>query len=149
MIEKLGEILPQGETTLAAILHDLARRIKRRGLIIICSDCFDDIEKFFNALHHLNFRGHEILLLHIMAPEEISFPLNRWSRFESMEVMGERIDIDPAVMRKHYLARLKTFLDRLQYGCGEVNCDYVPLTTDKSLADSLMYYLSRRAALMK
>lgn len=149
LLDELGETRPGGETSLAGALHDLASRIKRRGLIMILSDCFDDAEDLLNALHHLRARGHEVMLLQIMAPEELSFKFDRWSRFECLEVAGTRIDLDPSVIRKEYLERVETFLERLRQGCGEIGCDYMPLSTDQSLGDALGYYLARRSAKLK
>ncbi|MHC4442384.1 MAG: DUF58 domain-containing protein [Planctomycetota bacterium] len=149
LLEYLSKVQPRGETSLAPLLHELAKRIKRRGLIMIFSDCYDDVEALIKALHRLNTRGHETMLYHTMAPEELAFSFNRWSRFECLEIPGWQMNLDPAAIRKEYLKRVKIFLDRLQQGCGEVKCDYVPLTTDKPLGDTLAYYLARRAARMK
>ena len=149
LLEGLGKTKPGGETSLAAQLHDLAKRIRRRGLIMLFSDCFDDVEALLNALHHLRTRGHELLLFHTVAPEELSFSFTRWSRFECLETVGLRVDLDPLSVRSKYLERLQVFLDQLKKGCGEVECDYVPLTTDSPLGDALGYYLARRAARMK
>jgi len=138
-----------GDASLAGHLHDLATRMKRRGMFMIFSDCFDDTEATLNALHHLHARGHEALLFHIMAPEELSFDFRRFSQFEDLEAAAYRLELDPAAIRKGYLERVRAFLDRLRQGCGEVRCDYVPITTDQPLGDTLAYYLARRAARMK
>ncbi len=149
LIDALHRTVPGGETSLSTTLHELARRVKRRGLVILCSDCFDDVEELLKALHHLRARGQDLLLLHVMAPEELTFDFTRWSQFESLEVIGQRLDLDPAAIRTAYLERVSIFLDRLQEGCGEMECDYMPLTTDQSLGDLLAFCLSRRAARIK
>jgi uncharacterized protein (DUF58 family) len=149
ILDQLGRTGTGGETSLAAMLHDLARRLKRRGLIMLLSDCFDDVESLLNALHHLRARGHDLLLMHVMAPEELSFSFNKWSRFECMEIDGRRIDLDPTAVRKKYLEKVESFLTRLREGCGEIGCDYAPLTTDRPLGDALAYYLRRREAMIK
>ena len=149
LLDELSRTSPGGETALAAMLHELAKRLKRRGLIILCSDCFDDVGALVNALHHLRSRGHETLLFHVMAPEELSFSFSKWTQFECLEVPGLRRNLDPALIRKRYLERVKAFLGQLKDGCAEVNCDYSPLSTDQPLGDSLAYYLGRRAMRMK
>lgn len=138
-----------GDTSLAAILYDLARRIKRRGLVILLSDCFDDVDPFLRALYHLRARGHEALLFHVMAPEELSFSFTRHTRFECLERMGVRMDLDPAGIRKRYLASLGTFLERLRSGCREVKCDYAPLVTDQPVGEALSRHLALRMARVK
>jgi uncharacterized protein (DUF58 family) len=64
ILQSLSEAQPSGETSLAQNLTELARRIKRRGLLVLLSDCFDDLDALRQALHFLRARGHEIILLH-------------------------------------------------------------------------------------
>jgi uncharacterized protein (DUF58 family) len=146
ILSELSRIHPEGETSLATVLHEIAERIRRRGMVIICSDCFDDIEPLSNALYHFRSRGHETILFHIMAPEEITFDFTRWSRFECLEVAGRRMDLDPVAVRDRYVERVNGFLDGLKEACGESECDYVPLRTDRPLGDALSYYLALRKA---
>jgi uncharacterized protein (DUF58 family) len=148
ILEALARTQTGGETSLAGVLHELAARIRRRGMLVVCSDCFDDVEALLHALHHLRSRGHEVLLFHIMAPEELSFSFKRWTHFVCLEG-GPRIDLDPPTIRKRYLERVEAFLDRLGRGCGEIECEYVPLTTERPIGEALSHYLGRRAARMK
>jgi uncharacterized protein (DUF58 family) len=148
ILDQLNRAGTGGETSLAAMVHDLARRVKRRGMIVLLSDCFDDADSLLTALHHLRARGHDLMLMHVMAPEELSFSFNKWSRFECMEVEGLRLDLDPSAVRQKYLEKVGSFLSRLREGCGEIGCDYAPLTTDKPLGDALAYYLRRRGAML-
>ena len=149
MLELLRRAQPTGETSLAANLTELARRIKRRGLIVLLSDCFDDIAALKQAFGFLRARGHEIILLHIMAPEELTFDFGGWSRFECLEVDGRHLDLDPALVRNDYLENVRTFLGDLKRMCGETAADYHPLPTDKPMGEGLSYYLKRRAARLK
>ncbi len=149
LMDALGGVTSGGETSLASLLLELGRRMKRRGLFILCSDCFDQVESLLNSLKQLHTRGHETLLFHIMAPEELNFTFNKWTRFECLEVQGRRIHLDPAAIRRDYLKRVGAFLEQLQQGSGECGCDYAPLTTDRPLGDSLAYYLKRREIRMK
>jgi uncharacterized protein (DUF58 family) len=146
ILDALRQTKPSGQTTLADDLGELTKRIKRRGLIVLFSDCFDNVSHIAHALRLLRSRRHEVLLFHILAPEEVSFSFSRWSRFECLEIDGRRIELDPDTARDGYLSRLKTFLEQLRAGCGESRCDYLPLTTDQPLGESLAQYLRRRAA---
>ncbi len=149
ILEALERTTPGGDASLARQLHDLARRIKRRGMLLVFSDCLDDLDALLNALHHLRVRGHEVLLFHTMAPEELSLNFNRWTRFEDLEIAGRRLDLDAPAIRQQYLAKVRAFLNRLRDGCGETRSEYLPWSTDQPLADVLGYYLSRRAARIK
>jgi len=147
--DALEQARPAGRTSLAAALQELAGRIRRRGLIVILSDCFDDVEALCKAMHQLHARGHELLLFHVMAPEERTFEVDGWSLFESLEDAGEILEVDPAAAREAYLCELDAFIRRLRHGCGEIQCDYVPLSTDDSPIEALARYLAWRSARMK
>ena len=130
-------------------ITELSRRIKRRGLIVLLSDCFDEIDSLKQAFGFLRARGHEIILLHTMAPEELTFDFGGWSRFECLEVNGRHVDLDPGTIRNDYLENVRGFLDDLKHLCGEVGCDYYPLPTDRPLGEALAFYLKRRTARLK
>jgi uncharacterized protein (DUF58 family) len=140
---------PTGETSLASNLTELARRIKRRGLLVLLSDCFDELDSLQQALQFLRGRGHEIILFHTMAAEELTFEFGGWSRFECLEVNGRHVDLDPAVIRSDYLENVRTFLADLKHLCGETGCDYHPLPTNQPLGVALAHYLKRRMARLK
>jgi hypothetical protein len=123
--------------------------MKRRGIIIIFSDCFDHPEALAHSLKLLRARRHEVILFHVLAPEELSFAFQQWTRFECLEKNGEVLELDPGFIRKEYLARLQTFLEQIRRACGEAGCDYVPVRTDEPVGDALANYLRRRAAFQK
>jgi len=149
LIESLRTASPSGSTTLAADLAELIPRIKRRGLIILFSDCFDSVDQLTHSLRLLRSRRHEVLLFHVMAPEELAFSFRQWTRFEALEDPEQTIDLEPLEIRGEYLARLKVFLAQVRHACGETSCDYVPLSTDQPLGEALANYLRRRAAAQK
>jgi uncharacterized protein (DUF58 family) len=149
LAEKAREAAPSGPTTLAADLGLLAQRLRRRAVIALFSDCFDDADEFAHSLRLLRSRRHEVLVFHVMAPEELSFSFQRMSRFESLEREGQMIDLDPVAIRPEYLARLQTFLRKLQRTCGESGCEYIPFSTGQPIGEALAAYLRRRAAAAK
>jgi uncharacterized protein (DUF58 family) len=144
ILQELAGTSPGGETALAPIFHDIAERAHRRGLIVILSDLFDDPEEILNALHHFRYRKHEVLLLHVMAEEELTFPFDRWSLFRDLEFDGRRVQLDPRSVRAEYLERVRRFVQRLETGCGEMDIDYVPLSTNRSFDVALAHYLANR-----
>ena len=149
LLQLLRIAQPTGETSLAVNLTELARRIKRRGLIVLLSDCFDEIDSLKQAFQFLRARGHEIILLHTMAPEELTFDFGGWSRFECLEVDGRHMTLDPALVRNDYVENVRTFLRDLKRMCGETGTDYHALPTDKPMGEALGYYLQRRGARLK
>ena len=149
LIQSLGKVSPTGPTSIANDLADLAKRIKRRGLILLFSDCFDQVNQLAHSLKLLRSRRHEVILFHVLAPEELAFSFQQWTRFESLEHEGQSIELEPASIRNDYLARLQTFLTQIRRACGEASCDYVPLSTEKPVGETLADYLRRRAAAQK
>jgi uncharacterized protein (DUF58 family) len=148
ILETLRTIDPQGEASLPKTLLGLGPRLKRRGMVVIFSDCFGDLKPLIKALHLLRLRGHEIILFHILAPEELTFSFSNASRFECLETAGLRLDLEPGSVRQQYLARLNEFLNNLSAECTRIRCEYIRLNTGQKLADTLSYYLRLRAASM-
>jgi len=149
LLDSLVKSAPAGPTALASDLGKLAQRIKRRALIVLFSDCLDNVEQIGKSLRLLRARRHEVMLFHVLAPEELAFSFRDRSRFESLERPGQVIDLDPVLVRDAYLARMRSFLAQVRQVCGESGCDYFPLTTDKPLGEALADYLRRRTAAQK
>lgn len=149
ILEELDGTAPGDETSLPPIFHDIAERIHRRGLVIIISDLFDDPEEMLKALHHFRYRKHEVIVLHVMAEEEFSFPFDRWSLFRDLEVAGHRVQLDPRSIRAAYLDEIQKFIGSIERGCGQMNVDYVPMTTRRDFDVALVTYLARRRSLVK
>lgn len=144
ILEELHRAQPGNETSLAAVLHEVAERIPRRGLVIVLSDLFDATEPMLQALHHFCYRKHEVLLLHVMADEEITFPFDQWAEFCSLETPGEQAQLDPQSIRATYLARVREFIHQIEVACGQMRIDYVPMCTKTPHADALAEYLAHR-----
>jgi len=149
LLEQLHKTQPGSETSLAAVFHDVAERIPRRGLVMIISDLLDEIEPLLEALQHFRHRKHEVVLFHVLADEELTFPFSRWTVFEALENPGDDIVLDPRAIRTEYLERLRQFQRRLDAGCGQMEIDYVPMCTREPFDICLAQYLARRQARRK
>ena len=149
LLEELDTTEAGGETALAPILHDIAERVHRRGLVILISDLFDDPAALLNALHHFRFRKHEVIVMHVMAGEELSFPFDSWSQFKNLEKPGHDLELDPRALRATYLDEVRRYLATLEKGCGEMKVDYVPFSTTQSFDLALAGYLAHRRNTMK
>ncbi len=144
LIHTLEKSAPGGETSMAPIWHDLAGQIKRRGMVIILSDCFDQLGPLMQALRHFRHRQHEVLLFHILAPEEIEFPFRQWTQFRNLEVAGHKLLVDPQRLRKEYLKNFQEFCTQLRKQAGEMQVDYHMVRTDQPVEQALGIYLTRR-----
>jgi hypothetical protein len=118
--------------------------VNRRGLVIIISDLFDKIEHLTEAFHHLRHRRHEVLLLQVMANDELTFPFRKWSLFENLEKSGDRIKLDPAMMRSVYLENVSNHLKAIRELCGKLHVSHVLLNTSEPFDTALTNYLAAR-----
>ena len=134
-----------GETPLSDILHNLAGRIRRRGLVVVLSDGFDKIDDLTHALRHLRHRRHEVLFLHVLAPEEEEFPFRRPSRFRNLENGAHNLRVDPAAMRTAYLERFSTFCSTLKERIAGMGADYHKVSTATPPDRALLDYLAARS----
>jgi uncharacterized protein (DUF58 family) len=144
VLQELHETAPGRETLLSPILHDIAERAHRRGMMVLISDLFDDAEALLRALYHFRYRKHEVLILHVMAEEELTFPFEQSSEFRDLEIDGRRIQIDPRAIRAEYIDQVRRHLQRIELGCGQMNIDYVPLSTRTDFDVALSHYLAQR-----
>ncbi len=145
LMRTLENAKPGGETSLSPLWHELTHRIKKRGMIIVLSDCFDDIDRLTHAFKHFRHQRHEILLLHILAPEEIEFPFKKWTQFRNLENQNHRKLVDARRLRSEYLKKFEDFHLRLQDECRLLKIDYHLMRTDEPVERALGIYLSKRA----
>jgi uncharacterized protein (DUF58 family) len=133
------------KTDVGAIFHEFADRIRKKGLIIIISDMFDDIERVKRGLKHLRYKDHEVILFHLLDHEELVFPFQRMTLFEGMEGLPETL-ADPRSLRAAYLEELHGFLGEVRKVCRDHGIDYVQIDTSEKLNVALSSYLAKRAA---
>jgi uncharacterized protein (DUF58 family) len=146
VLKTLEATEPAGETALAPIWHEIAgQHLKRRGMVIILSDCFDQAADLGRALQHLRFRNHEVLLFHILAPEELDFPFKQPTKFRSLEVPGHEIVTDTRRLREEYLKNFEEYRLALKRKVEDLRIDYLMLRTDDPVDRALGAYLARRA----
>ncbi len=146
LLHSLEQTKPGGETSLAPLWHDLAGQIQRRGLIVVLSDCFDAVGPLLKALQHFRHQKHEVLLFHLLAPEEIDFPFKKWTQFRNLEATANRLLVDPQRLRREYLKNFATFCKELRDGAGQMQVDYHLMRTDEPVERALGAYLTKRQA---
>jgi uncharacterized protein (DUF58 family) len=144
LLHTLEQTRPEGETALAPLWHELAGQFQRRGLVVILSDCFDPIGPLARALRHFRHRRHEVLLFHILAPEEIEFPFKKWTRFRNLEIRDHKLLVDPQQLRKEYLKNFQAFCQELRDQAGQMQVDYHLMRTDEPVERALGVYLTKR-----
>ncbi|WP_373650411.1 DUF58 domain-containing protein [Schlesneria sp. DSM 10557] len=132
-----------GESSIGPIFHDLAERIKRRGLVVIISDFFDDPETLKKGLKHFQHRRHDVVLLQVIDPEEQDFTFVDPTLFKGLENLGEQLT-EPRALRKAYQKEFEEFLKTIRSSARDFRMDYVLMRTDQPLEVNLHEFLSRR-----
>ncbi len=143
LIAQMTDLVPGPETAISPTLHSLAESIKKRGLIILISDLFDDPDDVLMGLKHFRHKQHEVIVFHILDPQELAFDFTSRTRFRDLE-SGERITTEPWHLQHEYKSRMEAFVDKYKYGCRQHNIDYVQITTDKPLDEALTEFLIKR-----
>jgi uncharacterized protein (DUF58 family) len=138
------EVASPGKKTAAGpIFHDLAQRLVKRGIVIVLSDCLDDVDSLAAGLRHFRHRRHDVLLLHILDPAELKFPFRGPTEFKGLEDFPE-IQADPQVIRRAYLRELTAFRQALERACRSSQVEYLLVTTDQPLDIALTTALANR-----
>lgn len=144
IINRLDMTQPADETELGDVFHEMVSKIHRRGMVVIISDLFGDVEHLLKALAHFRHANHEILIFQIWDPDELDFPFRQWTQFSSLEDTNRHHLVDPAQIRRAYLEKLEQFQEQLSTGCSRQRINLVPMSTDQPYADALATYLAPR-----
>ena len=139
----LSDHSPGQETDVAITLHRLAEKVRRRGLVIILTDMFDDLERVRNALAHFRRRKHDVIVYHVLDPAEVEFPFRDIGSFEDLETRQALIT-NPREVRRAYQEAFADFLFSCQKMCASLDIDYILTTTDKPVGDFVQEHLNRR-----
>jgi uncharacterized protein (DUF58 family) len=144
----MEETTPARKTRTGPIFHDLAERFARRGIVVILSDLFDDVEAMLAGLKHFRHRRHDVILFHILDPAEIDFPFQHITMFKGLEAWGEVVT-EPRSLRAAYQQEMQSFLRRVRTGCRAQQIDYLTVRTDQPLDAVLAAFLSARKKRVK
>ncbi len=141
------DIHAEGEDTkIKPVLHAMADRLKRRGLVILISDLYDDPEEVLSGLRHFRYNQHEVLVFHLLDPQEINFEYDGDVEFEDLET-GEKIRTYPWYIKEEYRKSVKSFEKTYRNLCREYLIDYQMISTDQNLDVALMEFLIKRKKL--
>jgi uncharacterized protein (DUF58 family) len=141
LLERLEKTKAGGDTSLSAVLEKLAERLKRRGLVVLITDAFDDPAGIIQSLKHLRHRKQDVRVFQILDPAECEFPFVGMKQFVGLE--GEAsISFDADRVRGHYRQCLEEHCRLLAEGCCESGIPLQICRTDEDLAISLVKALS-------
>jgi uncharacterized protein (DUF58 family) len=146
VLEILEHAQPEGETDVGVILHEVADRIRRRGLVILISDLLDDPRNVADGLQHFRHNHHEVIVFHVMDHAELTFPFEQLTRFKDIEGPA-CVVANPRSVRARYLERVETFIEGLKAECCERKISYALADTRQPYDLLLAGYLEKRSRL--
>lgn len=139
----LEDAVPGGKTDLGALLHGVAARLSRRGLVVLVSDLLAPLDDLYSALHRFRYDGHAVILAHVVDPAEEEFPFDGRTRFEGME-SDAALPTDARQVREAYLEAFGSFRRELRRACGLLGVDYLAANTGEPLDATLVRFLVSR-----
>ena len=145
MLEMLEKAEPKGQTNLGGVLDWIAPKLKRRGIVCIFSDFFDDTDKLVSALRRLRQNGHEPILFQVIDPQEQAFDFETQLRLDGLENLGMH-KVDPRAIREAYVEEIEKFQKDLARTAGSLSADHVLLSTGMPVDAALSTYLGHRMA---
>ena len=146
-ILRISEILdgidPVEKTAIGPAVMEQAARAGRRGIVILLSDFFVDLDDLEKALHRLRYDRHEVVLLQVMHHDELAFDLPGMIRFDGLED-NDRFLTRPDDVRDAYLDAMNRFNGRLENLCESNRCERVLVDTSRAMAELFADYLQQR-----
>lgn len=142
-------------TRMGMPLHQIAERLTKRGLVLFISDLYDENqEEVISGLEHLRYDGHEVIVFHVLAQQEVefaNFETGRSSepliRFVDSENDAEIITT-PQAIRESYLSNFNAFLDTYRLALRQADIDYNVITTATPIDLALASYLAKRQGIL-
>ena len=109
LLEVMETAAPTGETATGPIFHELAEKWKKRGVVVVISDLFDNVASIMAGLKHFRHRHHDVIILHVLDAAEMDFPFQQPTLFRALERPLE-VAADPRSLRRAYLTEMQSFL---------------------------------------
>lgn len=147
ILKELSKVDSRNETGTAKCLNEIADKVKRRGLVIVFSDLFDEQNDVINALKHFRYDKNEVIIFQILDPVELTFLDGNPVTLKDMET-NEEMYSQPFAMQKAYQETINEFINKYKTECRKNNIDFVTLSTATPFDTALLNYLNKRKKLM-
>jgi uncharacterized protein (DUF58 family) len=143
MVHVLSETEPDDKTDVGDVFLELVPKIQARGMVVIISDLFADLDTLRTALQQFRLRKQEVVVFHVMDRDELEFPFEDNTRFVGLESPDE-VHADPRALRKTYLDIVGKYRKDVRKICDRVGADYALFDTGEPLDAVLSRYLAFR-----
>jgi uncharacterized protein (DUF58 family) len=132
-----------GRSTLLEPLRKLSESMRRRSLVVLISDFYEEPDQIIEALGHLRGRGNDMIVFHLLDPRELDFTFTDASNFIDMET-GDKMPVIPEYLRQQYRELVHQHTATLAKRMAESRADYAVFDTSKPLDRALFAFLSAR-----
>jgi uncharacterized protein (DUF58 family) len=139
----LDKVNPSASTEFRRPLKALAETFRRRGIVALISDLYAPTEDVIRSLRQFRHRGNDMVVFHVLDPQEKDFRFSKVFRLQDMETKKEVVMV-PSEVRETYLQRLNDHIQAIQKECGILGMDYLLMQTSQPLDFALYAYLSTR-----
>ena len=143
MLHEMENMQPSDKSDIDNVFGDLARQVRRRGMVVLISDLFVDPKTLAESLRQFRLRKHEVIVFHVMHDDELTFPFQDNTLFRGLEE-NIQLHTEPRALRKSYLEAVERFMEEVRKTCASFGIDYVPMSTKDPLDAALAGYLSFR-----
>jgi uncharacterized protein (DUF58 family) len=133
---------------LSAPLTKMAEHFKRRGILLLISDFYDEPDAILEAIKPLRFLGNDLIVFHVLDPQELDFEFDDASSFEDLETR-DQVPVVPQSFREQYRSLIREHINALTSKFSEQRIDYALLKTSEPLDRALFSYLSSREKLVR
>ena len=144
ILAELDRAKPSKETEFQKPLGYMAEFLKRRGIIVLISDLYDDVPNIMAGIKHLRSKGNDVIVFHILDDFELNFPFEQMTEFEDLETT-KKLNVIPQYLRREYLQLIHGHIEELDRELSKVGVDYTLMNSSKPLDAGLFAYLAKRA----
>ncbi len=146
VLHAIERLAPDEGSSFARPLVEVAERLRRRGIVIVVSDLYDDFDKVMTGLRNLTFRGNDVIVFQVLDPAELRFDFDKSAQFVDLET-AEEMHVIPDFLRQEYLKLIRGQSEAFAMECQKDGMDYALLDTSQPLDQALYTYLARRQQL--
>ncbi len=134
------------KTNFVKSLVSVSERLRRRGIVVVISDLYEEPENVLKGLRHLAFRGNDVIVFQILDPAELRFDFPDAAQFVDMETLSE-MHVIPDYIRQEYRKLLRNQISEYEKECRKDRMDFALIDTSQPLDSALFGYLVRRQQL--